>query len=102
MHHALYLLGIDPIYVFARNSIYPAYVDKTHKRMLSKGEKESFWNRSPEYLMRLLALAKRRYQLEIAHAYENPSETSYNRIVQLNLAWEFVEKMFEKRGYKLP
>ena len=52
--------------------------------------------------MRLLALAKRKYQLEVSHAYKNPSETSYDRIVQLNLAWEFVEKMFAKKGYKLP
>jgi hypothetical protein len=102
MHHALYLLGIDPIHIFARNSIYPSYVEKKPKRMLSKGEKESFWNRSHEYLMRLLALAKRKYQLEVSHAYKNPSKTSYDRIVQLNLAWEFVEKMFAKKGYKLP
>jgi DNA-binding CsgD family transcriptional regulator len=80
---ALWLLGID------RNAI-------TNQNMASG----SFWNRPPEHLWNLLALAKRRFELEIVHAHPDRGG-DVRRAVQLNAAWHLVKKLFARRGYVL-
>jgi hypothetical protein len=86
---ALYLLGID------RSTIYSTS---------REGGKETklFWERSPDYLWRLLELAKRRYELEIKHAHNIANKGgSQKRTAQLNTVWALIREMFARRGYKL-
>lgn len=79
---ALYLLGID------RKAITPPSISS------------SFWDRPSSYLWNLLELAKRRYELEIAHAHPDRGGDP-RRATQLNAAWKLVQKLFARRGYEL-
>lgn len=82
---ALELLGID------RKIISPA-------SQLSFG---SFWNRPSSHLWKILELAKRRYELEIAHAHPDKPTGNVLRAQQLNSAWRIIKRMFAARGYEL-
>lgn len=81
---ALWMLGID------RNAI-------TNQNIASGG---SFWNRPSTHLWNLLALAKRRFELEIAHAHPDRGGDT-RRAAQLNAAWTLVQKLFARHGYVL-
>jgi hypothetical protein len=86
---ALYLLGIDPSVIYSNSH---------------PGGKETkfFWDRSPDYLWRMLELAKRRYELEIKHSHSIANKGgSQKRASQLNTVWALVKRMFAKRGYAL-
>jgi len=81
---ALHLLGID------RNIIAP-------RNLKSSG---SFWSYPPEHIWKLLSLAKRRYELEIAHAHPDRGG-DMKRAAQLNAAWKLVKKLFARRGFEM-
>ena len=80
---ALWMLGIDRDVITNKN--------------LRGG---SFWERNPEHLWNLLELAKRRFELEIAHAHPDRGGDT-RRAAQLNAAWNLVKKLFARRGYVL-
>src|ERR1039458_2165480 len=82
---ALYLLGIDPSVLYTSSA--------------SRGGKQTkkFWDRSPEYLWRMLELAKRRYELEIKHSHNIANKGgSQKRASQLNIVWALVKRRSEE------
>jgi len=79
----LYLLGINEKELYA-----------SHKRV------GSFWKRPPEFLWRMLELAKRRHELEMAQAHPDKGGNP-KRAAQLNAAWGLVRKLFAKHGFTL-
>jgi hypothetical protein len=98
---------VDPdIKLYGKSVIQTAlYLLGINKKILAStaGSKKGeglFWKKSPKHLWSLLELAKRRYELEIAHAHPDRGG-NVKRAAQLNAAWSLVKKLFAKHGYIL-
>lgn len=85
IHQALELLGVDKHILYSVDGKATGH----------------FWDRSPEYLWKMLELAERRYQLEIAHAHPDKPGGDFKRAAQINAAWALIQRFFAKHGYKL-
>jgi len=89
---SLMILGIDP------KTIYRKY-NKNSSKKIFKG---SFWNHNPEFLWRLLELAKSRYKWEMKSCHTDKGLTNdHGRSAQLNAAWNFIKDLFSRRGFDL-